>query len=99
MNVSQHANQRPQNRTQRVTIYPTLVSQKKFWIQLYNIEQCVFTVHLYELSGQQVYKHFIFHSNLHSNHTIYLPTHIGRGIYKLAVRYGDNHIVQPMVID
>jgi len=98
MNASEQSN-RIQKRTQRITIYPNLVSQKTFWLQLYNIDQCVFTVHLYSLTGQQVFKHFLFHSDFHSNHTIHLPAHIGRGVYKLAIRYGENHYVQPIVIE
>jgi hypothetical protein len=90
---------RLKKRAQRITVYPNLVSQKKFWLQLYNIEQCVFTVHLYSLAGQQVFKHHIYHADLHSNHTVQLPQQIPRGIYKIAIRYGDNHYVQPMVIE
>jgi hypothetical protein len=89
---------RLKNRVQRITVYPNLVSQKKFWLQLYNIEQCVFSVHLYSLSGQQVFKHFIYHNDLHSTHTVLLPQNLERGIYKIAIRYGDNHYVQPIVI-
>lgn len=87
------------NRTQRITVYPNLVSQKKFWLQFYNIEQCVFTVQVYSLAGQQVFKHFVYHSELHSNHTVVLPDHIPRGIYKVAIRFGENHHVQLIVID
>jgi hypothetical protein len=86
-------------RVQRITVYPNLVSQKKLWLQLYNIEQCVFTIHLYSLAGQQVFKHFLLHSDFHSTHTVYLPQHLDRGIYKIAIRYGDNHYVQPIVIE
>jgi hypothetical protein len=98
MSSSQPVNQ-PSKRSQRITVYPTLVSQKQFWLQFYNIEKCVFSIHLYSLSGQQVYKHFIFHSEMHSNHAIHLPSYIERGVYKLAIRYGDNHYVQPIVIE
>jgi hypothetical protein len=91
-------NDRVKNRIQRITVYPNLVSQKKFWLQLYNIEQCVFTVHLYSLAGQQVFKHHIYHSELHSTHTVTLPNNLERGIYKVAIRYGDNHYLQPIVI-
>lgn len=86
-------------RTQRITVYPTLVSQKKFWLQLYNIEQCVFTVQIYSLAGQQVFKHFLFHSDFHSTHTVLLPHHLPRGIYKVAIRCGEHHYVQPIVIE
>jgi hypothetical protein len=86
-------------RIQRITVYPNLVSQGKFWLQLYNIEKCVFTVQLYSLAGQQVFKHFLYHADLHSNHTVQLPRQLARGIYKVAIRYGDNHYVQPIVID
>ena len=89
---------RLKKRAQRITVYPNLVSQKKFWLQLYNIDQCVFTVHLYSLTGQQVFKHHIYHSDFHSTHTVQLPQHLCRGIYKIAIRYGDTHYVQPMVI-
>jgi hypothetical protein len=85
-------------RAHRITVYPNLVSQKKFWLQLYNIEQCVFTVHLYSLAGQQVFKQFLYHSDMHSTHTVQLPHHLARGIYKIAIRYGDSHYVQPIVI-
>ena len=85
-------------RAQRITVYPNLVSEKKLWLQLYNIEQCVFTIQLYSLAGQQVYKHFLLHSDFHSTHTVHLPQHLARGIYKIAIRYGDNHYVQPIVI-
>lgn len=97
MNIVQQIN-REKKRSQRITIYPNLVSQKRFWLQFYNIDPCVFTVHLYSLTGQQVFKHFLFHNDLHSNHTVQLPAHISRGIYKVAIRYGDNHYVQPIVI-
>ena len=90
---------RLQKRLQRVTVYPNLVSQQKFWLQLYSIEKCVFTVQLYSLAGQQVYKHFLYHADYHSTHTIQLPRHIDRGIYKVAIRVGDEHFVQPIVID
>ena len=86
-------------RAQRVTVYPNLVSQKKFWLQLYNIEKCVFSVHLYSLTGQQVFKHFLFHSDFHSTHAILLPGNLGRGVYKVAVRVGELHYVQPIVIE
>jgi hypothetical protein len=89
---------RLKKRAQRITVYPNLLTQKKFWLQLYNIEQCVFTVHLYSLAGQQVFKHYIYHSDFHSTHTVALPAHLARGIYKVAIRYGDNHYVQPIVI-
>ena len=90
---------RLQKRLQRVTVYPTLVSQQKFWLQLYNIEKCVFTVQLYSLAGRQVYKHFLYHADIHSTHTIQFPRHIDRGIYKVAIRFGDEHYVQNIVID
>ena len=90
---------RLKKRAERITIYPNLVSQKQFYLQLYNIDKCVFTVHLYSLTGQQVFKLFLFHSDFHSNHTIRLPNHLGRGVYKVAIRYGDNHYVQPLVIE
>lgn len=86
-------------RAQRVTVYPNLVSQKKFWLQLYNIEKCVFSVHLYSLTGQQVFKHFLYHSDFHSTHAILLPTNLQRGVYKVAVRVGELHYVQPIVIE
>jgi hypothetical protein len=86
-------------RVQRITVYPNLVSQRKFWLQLYNIDKCVFTVQLYSLAGQQVFKHFLYHAELHSNHTVQLPRQLARGIYKVAIRCGDNHYVQPIVID
>lgn len=86
-------------RAQRITIYPNLVSQKQFWLQLYNIDKSVFSVHLYSLTGEQVFKHFLYHSDFHSTHTIKLPNHLGRGVYKVAVRIGENHYVQPIVIE
>jgi hypothetical protein len=85
-------------RSQRITVYPNLVSQKKFWIQLYSIEKCVFTVHLYSLTGQQVFKLFLNHADMTSEHTVHLPQHIQRGIYKVAIRFGEEHHVQPMII-
>ena len=97
--TEQSKTEQSKKRTQRITVYPNLVSQKKFWLQLYNIEQCVFTIQLYSLAGQQVFKHFLFHSDLHSTHTVHLPQHLDRGMYKIAIRYGDNHYVQPIVIE
>ena len=99
MSTSTLTEDRSQKRVQRITVYPNLVTQKKFWLQLYNVEQCVFTVQLYSLAGQQVFKHFLYHADIYSNHTILLPNQLPRGIYKVAVRYGDNHYVQPIVID
>ena len=99
MNALPSTDHSKKKRTQRITVYPNLVSQKKFWLQLYNIEQCVFTVQLYSLTGQQVFKHFLNHSDFHSTHTVQLPYQLPRGIYKVAIRYGDNHYVQPIVIE
>jgi hypothetical protein len=98
MSTLPNTDDRLKKRVPRITVYPTLVSQKKFWLQLYNIDECVFTVHLYSLNGQQVFKHFLNHTDFHSTHTVQLPWHIPRGIYKVAIRYGDNHYVQPIVV-
>jgi hypothetical protein len=89
---------RLKKRLQRVTVYPNLVSQQKFWLQLYHIDKSVFTVQLYSLAGQQVFKLFLYHADFHSTHTIQLPRHIDRGIYKVAIRVGDEHFVQPIVL-
>jgi len=88
-----------QKRAQRITVYPNLVTQKQFWLQLYNIDKCVFSVHVYSLTGQQVFKLFLYHSDVHSSHTIQLPAHVQRGVYKVAVRTSDSHHVQPIVIE
>lgn len=76
--------------SQRITLYPNLVTEKRFWLQLYNIERGVFTVYFYTLSGALLFQTFLAHKEHHSTHTIWLPAKISTGIYKVAV-FGSNH--------
>jgi|GEM_PF-834610 hypothetical protein len=85
-------------RTQRITVYPNLVQQKQFWLQFYYVDKCVFSVHLYTLSGFEVFRKFYHHASLHATHSISLPAKLQRGIYKLALRSEAIDYVQPIVI-
>lgn len=85
-------------RSQRITIYPNLVAQKQFWLQFYYVDQCVFSVQLYTLTGQEVFRRFFHHANLHGTHMVQLPVKFARGIYKLAVRSEHVMVMQPIVI-
>ena len=100
MNITQpqYAGGQALSRSQRITIYPNLVTQKLFWIQFYYIDKCVFSVHLYTLTGEEVYRRFFHHANYHATHAIQLPLRLARGIYKLAIR--SEHIceMRPIVI-
>jgi hypothetical protein len=99
MNYSKQPPPRPLKRLQRITLYPTLVSRHQFWLQLYNVEQCVFTVHLYTLSGVEVFTRFYVHEEINSNHTIQVHEHIPRGIYKVAIRCEDIQYLQNIIIE
>jgi hypothetical protein len=90
--------QRPSKRLQRITLYPTLVTQHQFWLQLYNIGTCVFSVHIYTLHGLEVFTHFYMHQEINSMHAIHVHQHIGRGIYKVAVRCDDLQYLQNIII-
>ena len=85
-------------RSQRISIYPNLVSQKQFWIQFYYVDKCVFSVHLYTLNGEEVFRKFFHHSKLHDTHAVQLPVRFIRGIYKLAIRSEHITRMQPIVI-
>lgn len=84
--------------SQRITLYPNLVTEKRFWLQLYNIERNVFTIYFYTLSGMLLFKSFLAHKEHFSTHTICLPARISTGIYKVAVCCGDYHYLQTIVI-
>lgn len=88
MNITQpqHAAGSVLQRSQRITIYPNLVAQKQFWIQFYYVDKCVFSVHLYTLTGQEVFRRFIHHATWHGTHAVQLPWKFSRGIYKLVIR-------------
>lgn len=85
-------------RSQRITVYPNLVSLKQFWLQLYNIDNCVFTIQLYTLTGYEVFRRFFYHANFCSNHTIKLPEKLERGIYKLVICCDEIRYTQPLVV-
>ncbi|AXY73495.1 hypothetical protein D3H65_05665 [Paraflavitalea soli] len=84
--------------SQRITLYPSLVTERRFWLQLYNIERGVFTIYFYTLSGVLLFKSFLAHKEHFSTHTICLPVLISTGIYKVAVCCGDSHYLQTIVI-
>jgi len=84
--------------SQRITLYPNLVTEKRFWLQLYNIERGVFTIYFYTLSGMLLFKGFLAHKEHFSTHTICLPARLSTGIYKVAVCGGDYYHLQTMVI-
>lgn len=85
-------------RSQRITVYPNLVSQKQFWLQFYYVDKCVFSVHLYTLTGQEVFRKFFHHASFHATHAVQLPFHLMTGIYRLAIRSEHITHLQPIVI-
>jgi hypothetical protein len=85
-------------RSQRITVYPNLVSQKQFWLQLYYVDKCVFSVHLYSLTGHEVFRKFFHHASYHGTHSVQLPRNLVTGIYKLAIRSEHISHMQPIVI-
>lgn len=86
------------SRTQRITIYPSLVTQKQFWIQFYYVDKCVFSVQLYALNGDEVFRRFFHHGSWHGTHVVQLPWRLNRGIYRLAIRSERISWLQPIVI-
>lgn len=84
--------------TQRITLYPTLVTERKFWLQLYNIDRTVFALYCYTLSGALLFRSFIAHKEHFSTHVISLPRHITGGIYKVALYCGDHHYLHSIVV-
>lgn len=85
-------------RTQRITVYPNLVTQKLFWLQFYYVDKCVFSVHLYTLSGYEVFRKFYHHANYHATHAVQLPRHLMRGVYKMVIKSERINHGQPIVI-
>lgn len=85
-------------RTQRITVYPNLVTQKLFWLQFYYVDTCVFSVHLYTLSGYEVFRKFFHHANYHATHVVQLPRHVMTGVYKLVISSERIDHLQPIVI-
>jgi hypothetical protein len=84
--------------SQRITLYPELVTEKRFWLQLYNIERGVFTVYFYTLSGVLLFQTFLAHKEHYSTHTIWLPAKISTGIYKVAVFSSEHYYLKTVVI-
>ena len=85
-------------RSQRITVYPNLVSIKQCWLQLYNIDSCVFSVQLHTLSGFEMFRRFFYHTGLYSNHTIKIPAKLERGIYKMLICCDDIRYNQLLII-
>ena len=83
--------------SQRITLYPDLVTERRFWLQLYSIDRCVFSVYFYTLSGMLMFKTFLAHKEHFSTHTIWLPANISTGIYRVAICCGE-HYYQKMVV-
>ena len=85
-------------RSQRITVYPNLVTQKQFWLQFYYVDKCVFSVHLYTLTGHEVFRKFFHHAPLHATHAVLLPGNLMTGIYKLAIKSEHISHLQPIVV-
>lgn len=84
--------------SQRITLYPTLVTERRFWLQLYNMDRSVMAIYFYTLSGYMLFKAFIAHRDHFSTHTISLPHYVRSGVYKVAIFCGDHHYLQSIVI-
>jgi hypothetical protein len=85
-------------RSQRITVYPNLVSQKQFWLQFYYVDKCVFSVHLYTLTGVEVFRKFFHHGSYNGTHAVQVPRNLVTGIYRLAIRSEHIDHMQPIVI-
>ncbi|WP_276482732.1 hypothetical protein [Paraflavitalea pollutisoli] len=84
--------------TQRITLYPTLVTERRFWLQLYNIDRTVFAIYFYTLSGALLFRSVLAHKEHFSTHAIPLPQYVTGGIYKVAVCCGDHHFLHSIVV-
>jgi hypothetical protein len=84
--------------SQRITLYPDLVTERRFWLQLYSIDRCVASLYFYTLSGMLIFKAFLAHKEHFSTHTIWLPAQVSTGIYKIAVYCGEHHYLKTIII-
>jgi hypothetical protein len=84
--------------SQRITVYPELITQRCFWLQLYNIDRGILTLYFYTLAGRLLFKGITAHKEHFSMHAIPLPESITSGIYKIAVSCGDYHYLKTLVI-
>lgn len=84
--------------TQRVTIYPNLVTERKFWLQLYSIDRGLLTIYFYTLTGTLLFKAISAYKEHWSTHTIALPAIIMAGVYKVAISCGELHYSKTLVI-
>jgi hypothetical protein len=83
---------------QRVTIYPNLVTERRFWLQLYSIERAVMTIYFYTLHGTLLFKTIVAHKEHWSTHTVWLPSIVTSGVYKVAISCGELHYAKTLVI-
>jgi len=84
--------------SQRITVYPELITQQCFWLQLYNIDRGIVMLYFYTLTGKLVCKAILTHKEHFSMHAIRLPASIRGGIYRLAVCCGEHHYLQTLVV-
>lgn len=84
--------------SQRITLYPNLVTEKRFWLQLYNIDRGIFTIYFYTLSGVLLFKGFLAHKEHFSTHTINIPEKLTTGIYKIAVCCDEFYYLKTLVV-
>jgi len=84
--------------SQRVTVYPELITEQCFWLQLYNIDRGLLSLYFYTLTGRLVCKAILTHKEHFSMHVIKLPASLRGGIYRLSVCCGDYHYLKTLII-
>ena len=84
--------------SQRITVYPDLITQRCFWLQLNNIDRGILSLYIYTLAGTLLCKGIVAHKEHFSTHTIPIPESITHGIYKIAITCGDYHYLKTLVI-
>jgi hypothetical protein len=84
--------------SQRITVYPDLITEQSFWLQLYNIDRGIAMLYFYTLTGSLVCKAILTHKEHFSTHVIKLPASLRGGIYRLYICCGEAYYQKTLVI-
>jgi hypothetical protein len=68
-------------------IYPTVVTNHEFNLQMNNLPQGSYTLHVYNTAGQVIINKVLPHAGGTSTQTLLLPANVSKGMYK--IRLGD----------
>lgn len=84
--------------SERTAVYPNPVQNGRVNLQTGNLVKGIYTIEVFNATGQQVYNKMINHSGGTAVHSIQLPATIKAGIYHIQLKGGDVKEVKQFLI-